>query len=73
MADRPTLSPAGRGLTVDDTLMTGVTHFYRKFVALSLFQSSCHPVASIVQYFGVVPHLAESLIHKKIRRGYYVS
>jgi hypothetical protein len=35
MADRPSLSPAGRGLTVDDILMTGGTHFYRKFVALS--------------------------------------
>lgn len=35
MADRPNLPPAERGLTADNTLMTKVTGFYRKFVALS--------------------------------------
>lgn len=35
MADRPSLPPAEQGLTADNTLMTEVTGFYRKFVALS--------------------------------------
>lgn len=34
MADRPSLPPAEQGLTADNTLMTEVTGFYRKFVAL---------------------------------------
>jgi len=39
MADRPSLPPAERGLTADNTLMTEVTGFYRKFVALSIIIS----------------------------------
>lgn len=65
MADRPSLPPAEQGLTADNTLMTEVTGFYRKFVALSqLILNRVFYTRSFNEHFIVVmvtldSHLAE--------------